>query len=103
MDTADFALEYKFTHLGEELTFDPVMIGFSLRILEGEEDPSIIHTAIKHVFGIECSMSQAIAIMQDYQKYADAVMTPTLEQNFDIGPSLITTTESSPTSTEASP
>lgn len=89
--------------VGEETkSYDGMLLGHKMMVIEGEEDPEVIQRVIQEIFGVEVDAFTAHVILEDFYKYAEKELDGPLKKVFGRGLFSTTTTGQAPASSENS-
>jgi len=83
-------------HDGTVRSYDALLIGYALRILEGEKEPQVIKAAVNKVLEIDVDAVTAIQILDDFTKFSAEFLEEPLKNALGREPSSSTTSDSGP-------
>ena len=87
---------------GEVKSYDALLIGYKLQVIEGEIDPATIQQFVCTVLEIEVNSLQALQILDDFTTFAAEHLEGTLKKVFGRASSSTITSDSRPESSENS-
>lgn len=87
---------------GTVKSYDPVLLSFELRALDGEKDPAKIQAIVNGVFAIDVDALAAMVIVKDFTAFSEEHLEGPLKKVFGAVPSSAISTGSAPENSENS-